>query len=87
MKLSISLPDNMAKEIKMLSIETERSISWWIQNAWNTARTELLRSDDASKKCRRALKKFSSLQGTLKSEYPSIDSVTLAHNAFVGNKS
>ena len=37
MKLSISLPDSMAKEIKKLAKKSERQVSWIIQNAWQIA--------------------------------------------------
>ena len=83
MKLSISLPNVMAHEIQNLSAETERNVSWWIQQAWNIARTRLLRDDSHQAAHRRAVKKLSSLRGLLKKDYPKIDSVTLSHQAFL----
>jgi len=37
MKLSISLPNSMAKEIKDIAKESERQVSWVIQHAWQIA--------------------------------------------------
>ncbi len=83
MKLSISLPDVVAREIKTLSQHTERNVSWWIQKAWMLARTQLLRGDqDESRK--KALKKMKVLRGALKESFPNIDSVNLARSAFRG---
>lgn len=41
MKFSISLPDPMAREVRRYAKESERSISWWIQKAWQVARLQL----------------------------------------------
>ena len=45
MKLSISLPDVAAKEIRMLASKTDKSVSWWLFRAWQAARTRLLREE------------------------------------------
>lgn len=83
MKLSISLPNSMAHEIRHIASETEKNVSWWIQQAWSLARTRLLQSKtDVEFKKRKALKKFSQLQGILKDEYPHVSSVELTHQAF-----
>jgi hypothetical protein len=82
MKLSISLPDSIAREIKKLSAETERDVSWWIRKAWETARTQLMRGDQSREAERKALKKLASLRGALKKDYSNTDSVSLAHSAF-----
>lgn len=42
MKLSISLPDPMAREVRRYAKESERSISWWLQKAWQVARLQLM---------------------------------------------
>lgn len=87
MKLSISLPDAMAREIKKLADESERGVSWWVQRAWETARTRLMRDEsEALKSHRRAMKALSALRGVLKKEFPDTDSVTLAHRAFLLKK-
>ena len=81
MKLSISLPDVTAREIRSLANQSERSVSWWIQQAWSLARTRLLRGDEDMAAKERAMKKLRKLMGALKKDYPDIDSVTLAHQA------
>ena len=87
MKLSISLPDPMAQEIRALSKETERNVSWWIQKAWETARVSLLRvQEEAEASHRKFLGTLDSLKGALKDEYPGVDSVTLSHRAFEPRK-
>lgn len=87
MKLSISLPDPMAREIKGLSRQTERPISWWLQKAWDVARTRLIREQKTSAHShRKFLKALDSLRGVLKEDYPDTDSVTLAHQAFTLKK-
>ncbi|HSA58145.1 MAG TPA: ribbon-helix-helix protein, CopG family [bacterium] len=86
MKLSISLPDAMGGEIKGLAAKSERNVSWWIRRAWDIARTQLLRTDQAQRSHRRAMKKLASLTGVLKEDYPGIDSVTLSHQAFLLKK-
>ena len=82
MKLSISLPDPIAKEISGLAKETERSVSWWIQRAWLTSRDQLRNPvhNDSAKAA--ALKKLFGLEGVLKGDFPGVSSVELAHRAF-----
>lgn len=82
MKLSISLPDPMAKEIKTLATQTERDISWWIKKAWEISRTQMMRRDLHERAEKKALKTLGSLRGALKSSYPDVNSVVLAHEAF-----
>lgn len=83
MKLSVSIPDSMAKEIKDLADQSERPVSWWFQQAWDVARTKLLRGDrKAANSHRRFMKTLDRLTGSLRESYPDIDSVTLAHRAF-----
>jgi uncharacterized small protein (TIGR04563 family) len=82
MKLSISLPDNVAKEIRRLARETDRSISWWIQRAWTVAREQLRNPENDEKAEKAALSKLRKLQGALKDDYPNKSSVELSHNAF-----
>lgn len=75
----------MAQEIRSLASETERNVSWWLQKAWETARTQLLRGDQ-HKQTQKALKRLSSLRGSLKRDYPHLDSVSLSHQAFLKKK-
>ena len=84
MKLSISLPDSLGHEIRTLALHTERDVSWWIRQAWEIARTNLLRGDLEQKleKKKKALKKLSSLKGSLKRAFPDTSSVALSHRAF-----
>jgi hypothetical protein len=87
MKLSISLPDSMAREIKKVADQSGRGVSWWLQRAWEAGRTVLLRDEsEAVKSHRRAMKALSSLRGVLKKDFPNMDSVTLAHRAFLIKK-
>lgn len=87
MKLSISLPDAMAREIKQIAEGTERSISWYLQRAWDLARTQLLRrTPEMERQRQKAMKQWHSLQGVLKKAYPDVDSVTLGHQAFLIGK-
>lgn len=41
MKISISLPDSVAKEIKELAKKSERQVSWIVQKAWQIARPKI----------------------------------------------
>lgn len=84
MKISISLPDHMAKEIKTVSQKTEKSVSYLIQVAWNLARTNLFQKEqeDLVKKKKKAIDGLWALRGTLKDDFPDMDSVTLAKKAF-----
>ena len=87
MKLSVSIPDEMGKEIKAVARETERTVSWWLQKAWDLARTELLRGGkNVHDSHRKFLETLESLRGSLKHDYPDVDSVTLAHQAFTLKK-
>lgn len=87
MKLSISVPENMAQEIKNISQITQRPVSWWIQRAWTLARPQLIRSEkDLAQKKNKSLKKLDSLRGVLKNDFPNIDSVTLSRQAFQKKK-
>jgi hypothetical protein len=81
MKLSISLPDEMALELKSLSEKSERPLSWWIQKAWLTAKP-LLKQGNEQRLQQKAMKRLSSLRGSLKNDYPNEDSVSLSHRAF-----
>jgi hypothetical protein len=80
------MSDEMAKEVRDLARQTERSVSWWLQRAWTVARNQLVFSDKAEAQRRRALKKLTSLRGSLKKDFPHIDSVSLAHQAFQHKK-
>ncbi len=83
MKLSVFLPDAMAKEVRILADETRRPVSWWIQRAWDVARSRLLQEGRAAEAShRKFLKTLDKLQGGLQKSYPGIDSVALAHQAF-----
>lgn len=83
MKLSISLPDAMAQEIRALAAKTERNISWWLQKAWEVSRSNLLRQEQAARLSHQTtLKTLSSMRGILKKEFPNEDSVTLSRKAF-----
>ena len=83
MKLSISLPDVQAREIRALAAKTDRNVSWWIRRAWETARTRLLREETkAHATHQKFMKTLDSLKGVLKQEYPDTDSVSLSHQAF-----
>ena len=84
MKLSISLPEEMAAEVKALATQSERPISWWIQRAWNVARKQLLQTDPVTERQKRqALRKLHRLRGSLKSVYEDQDSVSLSRQAFL----
>ncbi|MBF0491846.1 MAG: ribbon-helix-helix protein, CopG family [Deltaproteobacteria bacterium] len=82
MKISISLPDNTALEIKKLAEETQRNVSWLIQKAWDIARTQMMRHDENEVKRKKAMRGLLKLQGALKKDFPNISSVDLAHMAF-----
>ena len=87
MKLSISLPDVAAKEIRMLASKTDKSVSWWLFRAWQAARTRLLREEGKVRAShQKFLKTLGSLQGVLKKDYPDLSSVDLAHRAFLPGK-
>ncbi|MBI4403444.1 MAG: hypothetical protein HY537_04745 [Deltaproteobacteria bacterium] len=86
MKLSISLPEYVAKEIKGLAKETERSISWWIQRAWVVARDQLRNPAEYQKAKKAALAKLEGLEGALKEDFPKTSSVELAHSSFKKKK-
>lgn len=58
MKLSISLPDSMAQEIKKTAQKSERQVSWIIQKAWQIARHKISQGQLTEKKPRISLKKF-----------------------------
>lgn len=77
----------MAREIKKVADESGRGVSWWIQKAWDAGRTVLLRDEsEAVKSHRRFMKTMASLRGVLKKDFPGMDSVTLAHQAFRKSK-
>jgi predicted transcriptional regulator len=82
MKLSISLPEQMAKEIKKLAKSSERSTSWWIQRAWILAKPQLHNPEESLKAKKAAMAKMDSLEGALKKEFPSMTSVELSKKAF-----
>lgn len=82
MKMSISLPEHIAKEIRELSIHSERSVSWWIQRAWTVAREEMQNPKDIQIAKKASFMKLQKLEGTLKLDYPKATSVDLAHTAF-----
>lgn len=83
MKLSISLPDKMALEIKSIADHYERNVSWYIQKAWQIAREQfLLGARGVGQRRLKSLKMLKSLRGSLKSAYPDTDSVSLARQAF-----
>ena len=83
MKISISLPDNTALEIKKFSESSHRNVSWLIQKAWDIARTQIMRGDDENeKKRKKAVKGMLQLRGALKKDFPNVSSVDLAHMAF-----
>ena len=86
MKLSISLPEQVAQEIKSLAKETERSVSWWIQRAWTVARDKLHNPEEFQKAKKSALGRLRALEGSLKKEFPNTSSVDLAHSAFKKKK-
>ncbi len=67
---SISLPEHVAKEIKGLAKETERSVSWWIQRAWIVARDQLQNPEEYQKARKVALTKLRGLEGALKDDFP-----------------
>ena len=82
MKFSISVPENVGKEIKALAKQTERSVSWWIQRAWLAARTEFMDRKVHDQAAAKALERLDSLRGVLKKYHPNTSSVELAHRAF-----
>jgi len=83
MKLSISLPENIASEVRTLAKKSDRSISWWIQKAWMIARTQLNNShENESRKAHDAMTTLMSIKGSLKRSYPNTTSVALAKSAF-----
>ncbi len=82
MKFSISLPEHVAKEIRSLAKETERSVSWWIHRAWVIARDQLNNPEETQKAKKAALTKLQGLQGSIKNDFPNISSVDLTHSAF-----
>lgn len=84
MKLSISIPDHMAKEIKYMAKKSELSVSRLMQEAWVLSKAKFLQDsqDDLEARKRRAMAGFKKLQERLKDEYPGVDSVTLAKKAF-----
>ena len=87
MKLSISLPDAVGREIKMLAARSERHVSWWFQKAWDLARTQLLHEGKtALDSHRKFIRTMDSLRGALKDDFPDTDSVALAHQAFTSKK-
>lgn len=83
MKLSISLPNPLASEIKAKALESEKSISYWIRKAWLIAKPSILREPaDLALQKEKALKRLDSLKGKLKPHFPQDSSVSLAHRAF-----
>jgi len=82
MKLSISLPEHMAKEIKKLAKSSERSASWWIQRAWTLAKPQLHNPEESLRAKKAAMAKIDSLEGALKKDFPSMTSVELSKKAF-----
>ncbi|MFM8269852.1 MAG: ribbon-helix-helix protein, CopG family, partial [Pseudomonadota bacterium] len=86
MKLSISLPEQMAKEIKKLAKSSERSASWWIQRAWVLAKPQLQNPEESLKAKKAAMAKIDSLEGALKRDFPSVTSVELSKKAFSRNE-
>lgn len=86
MKFSVSLPDHMGHEIKALAEKSDRNVSWWIRQAWEVARTQMMRGDQHRNAEQKAMKILNSLKGSLAKSYPGVDSVTLSHTAFHKNK-
>lgn len=87
MKLSISLPDTVGREIRGMAHDTEKPVSVLIQKAWQFARSRLLQDEAADMaQHRRALKKMRSLKGSLKKYYPNTTSTRLASQAFSKEK-
>lgn len=86
MKLSISLPDAIASEIRALAKESNRSISYWLQRAWMESRTTL-RNPGAEKEAeKKALSMLTKLQGSLKEDFSGVTSVDLQKQAFTVKK-
>lgn len=82
MKLSISLPDPMALELKKFAKQRDKNLSWCLQKAWVLARTQLFRGDDRAEAKARSLRSLKSLRGALEGEFPKMNSVQLSHQAF-----
>lgn len=83
MKLSISLPNSMAKEILYLAEKEQRPVSWYLQQAWDFARSKLVNpKSNFEKQKKKAMKQLLLLRGSLAKAYPNTDSVTLSHKAF-----
>ena len=82
MKLSVSLPEHIAKEIRGLAKKSDRSVSWWIQRAWTVARDELHNPKESQKALKTALEKLDKLEGSVKKDFPKSTAVELSHSAF-----
>lgn len=83
MKLSISLPDEIAQEIRRIAQKTEKSVSSLLGRAWHKSRIEILRDEEKAKRSHiKAMKLLDSLRGSLKKDFPETDSMTLSHRAF-----
>lgn len=81
MKFSISLPEAIAKEIRELSKDSQRSISWWIQRAWVTARDRLQDPNEFREAELAAMAKLRGLKGSLRDSFPNTSSTKLSHLA------
>ncbi len=83
MKLSVSLPDPIAREIQRLAHKTEKTVSALLCRAWQKSRTVILRDEEKSKRShQKAMRLLGALRGSLKEEFPDVDSVALADQAF-----
>ncbi len=86
MKLSISLPDEIAKEIRQLSKSTNRSISYWLKRAWIDARKNLNDPKEDGRREQEALSYLRATEGSLKADFPGHSSVGLQKQAFKKKK-
>lgn len=86
MKLSISVPAAMAAEVRQLAQRSDRSVSWWINKAWQVARSQLSDPAEEEKRTKQALRKLHALRGSLKADFPATSSSILAKQAFAKRK-
>lgn len=83
MKLSISLPDRLAKEIKDLARHSERNVSWLIQRAWKVAREQMQNPVGEDKAAIAAVERLRRLHGSIQGDFPpGTTSIKLAKSAF-----
>ncbi len=83
MKMSISLPDVIGKEIKSIAQKRDRNISSIIKSAWLQTRDYFLSEQDLVKEKTSAMKTLSKLKGSLKTAYPKTTSIQLSKKAFL----